>query len=306
MKKKLKLAFDQLEMDMDLLPNTELGQYNGGTGSVYGGGEAFYNWYINGGYEYGGSAAYFYINGAGGGSTGSESGNVDNETEYWVWGGSSWVWMGSGTPDENATRYSSDLPEVVIVVNGNNQSFQNPYTVWYNWIQQEGGWFSGSGNGSGSSGNNYSTAQQIVDSNFLLPYNASVSESTPSGYYLNSQGYFVDSNGVLYDAVTLRFASGNTVIYTSPATMRSSKDHQIGIILHELVHAYNLNEYGYELSEDVEQFNINSEYAAYSASATYFLSIGNTSKAAFYQGKADELQPDVTTFYSQNPHWSML
>ena len=167
MKKKLKLAFDQLEMDMDLLPDTELGRYNGGTGSAYGPGDgaAFYNWYVNGGYEYGGSAVWFFTSG-GYSSSGSESGSVDNDTEYWIWGGNSWVWMGCGTPDENAPHYGGDLPEVVITVNGNNQSFQNPYTVWYDWLREIGGSSSGSNSGSGyesgSSSIGYSTVLSVL------------------------------------------------------------------------------------------------------------------------------------------------
>lgn len=168
MKKKLKLAFDQLEMDMDLLPDTELGRYNGGTGSAYGAsdGAAFYNWYVNGGYEYGGSAVWYFTSGGYSSSSGSDGSSIDNETEYWIWGGNSWVWMGCGTPDENAPHYSDDLPEIVITVNGNNQSFQNPYTVWYDWLREmgaeSGGSNSGSGYESGSSSISYSTVLSVL------------------------------------------------------------------------------------------------------------------------------------------------
>lgn len=107
---------------MELLPHTELGRYNGGTESAYtaGDGDAFFNWYISGGYEYGGSAIWYFTSGGASSSTGSSN------TKYWLWRSNNWAWMGDGTPDENAPRYSSDLPEVV---NGNNQSFQNPYMM---------------------------------------------------------------------------------------------------------------------------------------------------------------------------------
>lgn len=117
MKKKLKVAFELLEKELQAASNTDLTRLKGGQQSE----NTISGFWTQDGIMFNS----FHQNiGVQPNSTNSSS---SGEHEYsgngfWTWGGSGWIWNGDGEPDPNAPYYGEDDSGVIITVSGSSNN----------------------------------------------------------------------------------------------------------------------------------------------------------------------------------------
>lgn len=210
MKKKLKIAFDLLEKELQAASQNDLNKRKGGFQSN----ETISGFWAQEGLMFstynqpGGIQAY---------NSSSSSGGEDDYSGngFWTWGGSGWVWNGEGEPDSNAPHYSPDESGVVIVVGGSGSQSGGGNGGW---DDDESG---SNGNGNwwgGNSGNNGGTGWGSGNSGTSGWNGSSGSGETGGG----GGGSTNPLNGI-YQSIfnSSNFTLHNPGVYTSSSFMQS-------------------------------------------------------------------------------------
>ncbi|SDD47616.1 hypothetical protein [Niabella drilacis] len=289
-KRKLKLAFEELEREMAAIGRHEQLMYKGGGSGSSG--------FDSSGFTIEGFVYYMQQNGFV--VTQDSNGNyysegylvMDPVVVYASYGGSGWNGSsGSGYYYYGDSGYNSGT-------GGDGGGWSYFGAVYTSYFQTYGP----------TPTNNWAQVQYSM--NFDLPANTAVSSDPsdlPSGFHLTNGTIYKDGgDGASIYGITQQLSDGSIRIFIAPSVATSADSvWAMGIIVHESVHAWNFYEYG-DVYTDKNQLWQDSEYRAYEAEAQYYEQhnrLGLAAEALNARDEAVDNGANSNSNLEDDPHW---